>query len=905
MKQKGLMKKLSAVLFAIIMIVSTCSQFSASVFAQKKATSLFQYKASHEINDEVIVNIMNVSKPDDEIYQGNNTRVTFDFEIVKKNIGDAFYRDEKIEIETNIGDLFDANWSDFSNIEIKDDNNTLLATVSFTEKKIIFVIKDRAVDSNTLSGQVISVEKLTAKDVGAIKDKDVKKEFIIGNVKKDITFKYLNQNPITPSDKNPVDIDTSWKNAWSNNSKTGATTSIEVNPIGSMDLYGFYTYPQNQKPNRNPQITSYDNFLVKDIIQDQGYIDKNSIKIYAAVPDIGVKNVNTTYNGWYKVPAGTYYAARQGTIRYRIDKNTVEDFGRERLTYLTQNPDETYDQFYNRIISKPLQWGIYYSSEANTETFLCNFGGIGHKDPIKNNGIKYSDYGIQDRGEALGDKNFLLDTGPTAGNIVSYYIEYNSYYPDVEGVKNVDNSVECYDVTPTNTKKIGGNKATFEINNGSGFGTIRKNELSLLLVDEEDNSKPISNARFKIQQKVGDKWIDIKIEKITDSEGRIKIKNFPTGTYKIVQLSTANGYIFDNNSYKESSNSLLQKVSQNGEFTISDDKSFGVGTIVTNEKKKYYSVKYEFKSKNGETLPFEVISLLPQDINRYYEGDTISAIKLLETEVVVSNGIWVFKGYDANDKVVDADIADVDRNIRFIGTWEFKKNASIVNIVPTISASDKTLTVGDEFDPLKDVTAKDKEDGDIALTIDNVIKNDVNTSKAGVYEVTYKVTDSQGASTIKTIYVTVNLKMEGLNQIPVINAEDKTIYVGDEFDPLNGVTSIDKEDGDITKDIEILNNDVNTNKAGVYEVIYKVTDSQGASTVKTIKVTVKVKDIPVVPGELDKPNKPDDTNKPIIPNTSVNDKTPETGDHTNVILWTVLLFVSGLTILSVTRKQKK
>lgn len=267
---------------------------------------------------------------------------------------------------------------------------------------------------------------------------------------------------------------------------------------------------------------------------------------------------------------------------------------------------------------------------------------------------------------------------------------------------------------------------------------------------------------------------------------------------------------------------MLQKVSQNGEFTISDDKSFGVGTIVTNEKKKYYSVKYEFKSKNGETLPFEVISLLPQDINRYYEGDTISAIKLLETEVVVSNGIWVFKGYDANDKVVDADIADVDRNIRFIGTWEFKKNASIVNIVPTISASDKTLTVGDEFDPLKDVTAKDKEDGDIALTIDNVIKNDVNTSKAGVYEVTYKVTDSQGAS-----------------------------------------------------------------------------------TVKTIKVTVKVKDIPVVPGELDKPNKPDDTNKPIIPNTSVNDKTPETGDHTNVILWTVLLFVSGLTILSVTRKQKK
>lgn len=39
---------------------------------------------------------------------------------------------------------------------------------------------------------------------------------------------------------------------------------------------------------------------------------------------------------------------------------------------------------------------------------------------------------------------------------------------------------------------------------------------------------------------------------------------------------------------------------------------------------------------------------------------------------------------------------------------------------------------------------------------------------------------------------------------------------------------------------------------------------------------------------------------PTVPDSSV-----ETGDHTNVILWTVLLFVSGLTILSVTRKQKK
>ena len=54
-----------------------------------------------------------------------------------------------------------------------------------------------------------------------------------------------------------------------------------------------------------------------------------------------------------------------------------------------------------------------------------------------------------------------------------------------------------------------------------------------------------------------------------------------------------------------------------------------------------------------------------------------------------------------------------------------------------------TLKVGDTFDPLKNVTASDFEDGPITLTQENIIQNDVDTSKAGIYHVTYKVTDSE------------------------------------------------------------------------------------------------------------------------------------------------------------------
>ena len=207
----------------------------------------------------------------------------------------------------------------------------------------------------------------------------------------------------------------------------------------------------------------------------------------------------------------------------------------------------------------------------------------------------------------------------------------------------------------------------------------------------------------------------------------------------------------------------------------------------------------------------------------------------------------------------------------------------ITNEMPKINASNKTLTVGDTFDPLKGVTATDKEDGNLTGKIE-VLVNDVNTSEAGVYAVTYKVTDSKGASITKTIYVTVNPRMEELNHVPTINASDKTLTVGDPFDPLKDVTAIDKEDGDLTKEIKILKNEVDLTKAGVYEITYMVTDSQGASVTKTIKVIVKDKD--------------------IKPNPDKNDV--NTGDTTNLGFYASLLVISGLFLAAfVVWKKKK
>ena len=260
------------------------------------------------------------------------------------------------------------------------------------------------------------------------------------------------------------------------------------------------------------------------------------------------------------------------------------------------------------------------------------------------------------------------------------------------------------------------------------------------------------------------------------------------------------------------------------------------------------------------------------------DGDLTNKIEILKNDVDTTKP----GKYEVTYKVTDRKGASYTKSI----TVTVNPKMEVLNAIPTIKAEDKTLIVGDTFDPKADVTAEDVEDGDLTDKIE-VLKNEVDTTKSGKYEVTYKVTDNQGASRTKTITVTVNPKIEPLNEAPTIDVTDKEITVGDKFDPKEGVTAKDKEDGNLTDKIEILKNTVDPSKPGVYEVTYKVTDSKGASCTKTIKVTVKEK--------APAPSK--DKNK----TTTV---APKTGDSTNVSAVIALLAVSGIALLALLKKKK-
>ncbi|MDB7986595.1 SHIRT domain-containing protein, partial [Faecalicoccus pleomorphus] len=79
-----------------------------------------------------------------------------------------------------------------------------------------------------------------------------------------------------------------------------------------------------------------------------------------------------------------------------------------------------------------------------------------------------------------------------------------------------------------------------------------------------------------------------------------------------------------------------------------------------------YPVSYRFVSlTSGLDLPEEVNILLPFDEKNYEDQTTVHVKDLLQRQVKVANGTWLFEGFDAQEKVVN------HAGVEFIGTWKF------------------------------------------------------------------------------------------------------------------------------------------------------------------------------------------------------------------------------------------
>ena len=265
-----------------------------------------------------------------------------------------------------------------------------------------------------------------------------------------------------------------------------------------------------------------------------------------------------------------------------------------------------------------------------------------------------------------------------------------------------------------------------------------------------------------------------------------------------------------------------------------------------------YQVTYKVTDKNNATTTKTITVTVTENQKPVINAEDKEVIQYRELDEL--DGV---SATDEEDGKVEVKVKNSTVKLDEAGTYEITYEATdtykqttektikvtvIKDEAPVINAEDKTITQGTKFKPLEGVTAEDKEEGEIKDI--EVVKNDVNEKVIDTYEVTYKAVDSYKNETTKTIKVTV---VE--NQKPVINAEDKTIYLNEKFNPLEGVTAEDPEDGEI-KDIEVVQNDVKTDEPGAYKVIYRVEDTFGNVVEKEIIVTVKEKKLEEKEGEF-------------------------------------------------------
>ena len=253
-----------------------------------------------------------------------------------------------------------------------------------------------------------------------------------------------------------------------------------------------------------------------------------------------------------------------------------------------------------------------------------------------------------------------------------------------------------------------------------------------------------------------------------------KINKTVNGKYNSVNLQE-NNYTYKEYSsgafYTPKTATILKNTTLSTSSSLNDNiGSLNKGMIVPvfmsaylNDKPVAYLVESVY-SKNqrawvdASSLEFVNKDLLSTNLNTNYlnvyndvSGSVIGSIYTNTYSVIVdskkvNNDLWIKIHYDNNT------YAWLNTNISTsLGTISYTTN--LINQPPTITASDKTIFVGEEFDSLKDVKAIDSEDGDITKNIK--VSGSVDTNKPGTYEITYQVEDKNKERATKTIKVIV------------------------------------------------------------------------------------------------------------------------------------------------------
>ncbi len=571
-------------------------------------------------------------------------------------------------------------------------------------------------------------------------------------------------------------------------------------------------------------------------------------------------NYNNPYYNYY------LYLSSKSTTRY-----TAEDFDN-----IIKNKG------YNENTSKLFGTGIYFkeAEEKYGQNALMMFGtamnesanGTSKIAMDKNNLFGYgaSDsspyenaYSYDSVKDSIMDYAKRTNGSYSSAKSGSYY--YGSHYGNKSSGRNVK-----YATDPYWGEKQARNSFTNDINyggkdyNSNTIGAVYKNLSDVWIFDKPERTSeahiytlknPYSNFKvYNMSLNVVDKVTGLngvefyKVYTDLSSDegplyGYIPVEevyvsnNQPVinASDKEIKINSNFDYLNNVTAYDKEDGDLTSKITYEGEVDTTKEGEYEV-TYTTIDNNNFHvskTVKIKVVSNNDV-----IINASDKEVKQYTSFDYMSSVSAKDDEEDLTDKI-TYEGEADTTKVGEYEVVyNVVKNNK-----KTSKKITVKVIKdnePVIEANDKEIYLNSNFDPLEGVKVHDEEDGDLTSKI--IYEGNVDTSKIGEYEVTYKVSDKNKQQTTKKITVNVIL-----NQLPIIEASDKTINQNDNFNPLEGIKASDKEDGDLTSKITY-EGEVDTSKIGEYKIVYSVTDSYNQTVSKTIKVSVVEKQAKKVEG---------------------------------------------------------
>ncbi|MBF1105721.1 MAG: hypothetical protein HXL52_01935 [Solobacterium sp.] len=290
------------------------------------------------------------------------------------------------------------------------------------------------------------------------------------------------------------------------------------------------------------------------------------------------------------------------------------------FTQIYQSGSDTYDSFYAKVKAQKLSYGIFRDPATGGDTFIAN---------MSNDSLKYTDLEPNLAGIAK-IKDIYGVNGPSNGNVVTFFAEFDTHYPSITGLENVTNTGEVKSDQATDSASV-----SYTIDKSSGTASVAAGTVIVKAVDANDNTDVIPSATFKIQRKINNTWVDYfirgrKATATTNASGIATFSGLSVGNYRLVQESSLGDYIFNNDEFKPNPAYATAGtlVATTGEFSITSATQPGFATIVPN----YLSVSVkisgskEYVDQNNVeiTIPGNTFkTVLAQIPGENYDGVTL------------------------------------------------------------------------------------------------------------------------------------------------------------------------------------------------------------------------------------------------------------------------------------------